>query len=167
MRKISRKSKGIDEGAGLWPSRMGATGMARAVRLCLACIMCVSCVAMGLLAGCTSAEEPADKIADLEFTIVPEEELPEELAKLIREKKKHEFKLSYSADGKLYIVAGFGEKATGGYSVRVNSLYLTENAIVFDTDLLGPGKEEDVSQAASWPYIVVCMVDRPESVIFR
>lgn len=130
-------------------------------------VVCVICMMMGLLASCTSSDEPADKVADLEFTVVPEEEIPEELAKLIREKKTNEFKLSYSADGKLYIVAGFGEKTTGGYSVRVNALYLTENAIVFDTDLLGPGKNEEVSQGASWPYIVICTVDRPESVIFR
>jgi len=132
----------------------------------MVCALCVMWM-MGMLVGCTSVDEPADKVADLEFAVVSEEEIPEELAKLIQEKKANEFKLSYSADGKLYIVAGFGEKNTGGYSVRVNALYLTENAIVFDTDLLGPGKEEEVSQGASWPYIVICTVDRPESVIFR
>ena len=121
----------------------------------------------GVAAACQRSERPTDKVADLEFIVVPEEEIPEELAKLIQEKKTNEFKLSYSVDGKLYIVSGFGEKDTGGYSVRVNALYLTENAIVFDTDLLGPGKDEEVSQSASWPYIVVCTVDRPESVIFR
>ena len=121
----------------------------------------------GVMTACGTTEGPADKIADLEFTVVPEEELPEELAKLIRDKRNHEFKLSYSADGKLYMVAGFGEKDTGGYSVRVNALYLTENAIVFDTDLLGPSKDEEVSQETSWPYIVVCTADRPESVVFR
>lgn len=124
-------------------------------------------VVMGLLAACKDSKEPMDKIADLEFTVVPEEEIPAELAKLIGEKKANEFKLSYSADGKLYIVAGFGEKSTGGYSVRVNALYLTENAIVFDTDLLGPGKDEQVSQKPSCPYIVVCTEDRMESVVFR
>lgn len=130
-------------------------------------IMAMLLAMVGVLAGCITTEEPADKIADLEFTVVPEEEIPQELAKLIQEKKVNEFKLSYSADGKLYIVAGFGEKSTGGYSVRVNALYLTENAIVFDTDLLGPAKDEEVSQAESWPYIVICTVDRPESVVFR
>ena len=122
---------------------------------------------MGALAGCLLSKQSVDKVADLEFSVVPEEEIPEELAKLIREKKTREFKLSYSVDGKLYIVAGFGEKSTGGYSIRVNECYLTENAIVFDTDLLGPGKDEEVSQGTSWPYIVICMEDRPESVVFR
>ena len=130
-------------------------------------VMVVMTMMMGTLAGCLLSKQSVDKVADLEFSVVPEEEIPEELAKLIREKKTREFKLSYSADGKLYIVAGFGEKSTGGYSVRVNECYLTENAIVFDTDLLGPGKDEEVSQGTSWPYIVICMEDRPESVVFR
>ncbi len=124
-------------------------------------------VMMLCMAACTGTEEPADKIADLEFQVIPEEELPAELAKLIQEKKMNEFKLSYSADGCLYIVAGFGQKETGGYSVRVNELYLTENAIVIDTDLIGPAQDEEVSQAVSYPYIVVCTEDRPESVVFR
>lgn len=127
----------------------------------------VMAVVMLLAAGCAGEEEPADKIADLEFTVVSEEEIPEELRKLIEEKKANEFKLSYSADGALYIVAGFGEKDTGGYSICVNELYLTENAIVIDTDLIGPEQKEEVSQASSYPYIVVRTEDRPESVVFR
>ena len=99
--------------------------------------------------------------------VVPEREIPEELQELIRDKQKNPFKLSYSADGCLYIVVGFGQKETGGYSVQVNELYLTENAIVIDTDLLGPAQNEEVSQAPSYPYVVICTEDRQESVVFR
>ena len=134
--------------------------------MCMLAIVIMLAGGSGLTA-CGDAGEPADKIADLEFTIVPETEIPEELANLIQEKKANEFKLSYSADGRLYIVAGFGEKETGGYSVRVNELYLTENAIVMDTDLIGPAQDEKVSQAVSYPYVVVCTEDRSESVVFR
>jgi len=130
-------------------------------------LMTAFVLTVGMVAACKGSSEPLDKIEDLEFTVVSEEEIPEELAKLIGEKKANEFKLSYSADGILYIVAGFGEKDTGGYSVRVNSLYLTENAIVFDTDLLGPGKDEEVSRVPSYPYIVVSLKDCTESVVFR
>lgn len=117
--------------------------------------------------GCAKEKTPEDKVADLEFTVVPAEDLPEELKRLIEEKKENEFKLSYSADGFLYIAAGFGTKETGGYSVNVKALYLTENAIVMDSDLIGPGQEEDVSQAPSFPYIVIRTEDRPESIVFR
>lgn len=122
---------------------------------------------LGGAVGCAGKGEPEDKVADLEFSIVPEEEIPEELKRLIEEKKANEFKLSYSADGSLYIVAGYGTKETGGYSVTVKALYLTENAIVMDSDLMGPGQEEEVSKAPSWPYIVIRMEDRTESIVFR
>ena len=57
-----------------------------------------------------------DKVRDLEFAVVSEAELPEELAKLVAEKKAAPFKLTYSNDQGLYIVVGYGEQATGGYS---------------------------------------------------
>lgn len=121
-----------------------------------------------LAGGCAKGDEDAkDKVADLDFTVVSEPEIPEELKQLIEEKKANEFKLSYSAEGNLYIVAGYGKKDTGGYSVSVKALYLTENAIVMDSDLTGPGEDEEVSQAPSYPYIVICMEDRPESIVFR
>lgn len=122
----------------------------------------------GLAAGCAGGEEDAkDKVADLDFSVVSEAETPEELKQLIEEKKANEFKLSYSAEGKLYIVAGYGKKETGGYSVSVKAVYLTENAIVMDSDLTGPKEDEEVSKAPSYPYIVICMEDRPESIVFR
>ncbi len=128
------------------------------------CMLAVLCLA----AGCAGGEEEAkDKVADLDFTIVSEPEIPEELRQLIEEKKANEFKLSYSAEGNLYIVAGYGKKDTGGYSVSVKAVYLTENAIVMDSDLTGPGQDEVVSQAPTYPYVVICMEDRPESIVFR
>ena len=84
--------------------------------------MIVLMLVAGGAAACQRSERPTDKVADLEFIVVPEEDIPEELVKLIQEKKTNEFKLSYSVDGKLYIVSGFGEKDTGGYSVRGNAL---------------------------------------------
>ena len=103
----------------------------------------------------------------MEFTVVSEAEIPQELKELIEEKKANEFKLSYSADGFLYIVAGYGTQDTGGYSVSVKELYLTENSIVMDSDLIGPGQDEEVSQTPTCPYIVVRTEDRPESIVFR
>ena len=120
-----------------------------------------------LMMGCKGEEEPEDKIADLEFEIVSEGEIPQELRDLIEEKKANEFKLSYSADGSLYIAVGFGEKETGGYSIGIKALYLTENAIVMDSDLTGPAQGEEVSRAPSFPYIVIRTEDRPESIVFR
>lgn len=119
-----------------------------------------------LAAGCKGKTESQEKLQDLEYTLVPDSELPDELRSLIEEKKTNAFKLSYTADGKLYIVVGYGPQETGGYSVVVNEVYLTENAIVVDCDLMGPEAGEKVSGAATYPYIVICMEEREESILF-
>ena len=76
------------------------------------------------LTGCSVEKEDQDKVRDLEFAVVSEAELPEELAKLVAEKKAAPFKLTYSNDQGLYIVVGYGEQATGGYSIAVRELSL-------------------------------------------
>lgn len=119
-----------------------------------------------MAAGCTAKTESQEKLQDLAYTLVPDAELPDELRSLIEEKKANAFKLSYTADGKLYIVVGYGSQETGGYSVVVNEVYLTENAIVVDCDLVGPEAGEKVSGTATYPYIVICMEEREESILF-
>ena len=45
--------------------------------------------------------------------------------------------------------------------------YLTSNAILFDTELVGPRKGEQVSSGPSYPYIVIKTEKRDESTIFE
>lgn len=108
-----------------------------------------------VLSGCSGKEEDLGKVRDLEFTVIGEQEMPQELKDIIAEKQQMPFKLTYSDDVSLYIAVGYGEQPTGGYSITVNELYLTENSIVIDTELLGPDKGENGGTAASFPYIVV------------
>ena len=77
------------------------------------------------------------------------------------------FKTTYELDGDLYIVRGYGEQETGGYSICIRDLYLTSNAILFDTELVGPRKGEQVSSGPSYPYIVIKTEKRDESTIFE
>ncbi|MDD6307538.1 MAG: protease complex subunit PrcB family protein [Clostridiales bacterium] len=119
-----------------------------------------------LFCGCSIEETNGTKISDLTYTIVEEKDLPEELRTQIEEKKAANFKMTYELDDDLYIVHGYGEQATGGYSIRIKELYLTSNAIVFDTELVGPRKGENASQSPSFPYIVVRTDYREENVVF-
>lgn len=107
------------------------------------------------LSGCSMSSLETTKLRDLEFTVISEERLPEELKALIEERKTDAFKLTYNDNEFLYICIGYGEQATGGYSIAVNDLYLTENAITISTSLLGPGPEDKTGTAPSYPYIVV------------
>ena len=122
----------------------------------------LSCV----LVECEKTRDTA-KIRDLEFTVMDQERIPEELKAIIEEKKVQPFKMTYSDEEKLYIVTGYGPQETGGYSIQVKELYLTENAIVFDTELSGPEKGETVTKETSYPVIVIQTELLETPVIFQ
>ena len=107
------------------------------------------------------------KISDLDYTIAAEADIPEELQNDIEEKKAADFKMTYKDNEFLYIVRGYGEQETGGYSICIRDLYLTSNAIIFDTELIGPRKGETISKSPSYPYIVVKVELRDENVVFE
>ena len=117
--------------------------------------------------GCQFQSNSTNKVKDLEFTIVEEGKLPEKLSQAIQEKKKDVFKLTFQDQGQLFICVGYGEQPTGGYSISVEELYLTENAVCFDTTLKGPGPEEQLTNTPSYPYIVVLTEDLQLPVVFQ
>ena len=120
-----------------------------------------------MFTGCSLLSEERVKLRDLGFTVVSEEKIPAELKTIIDEKKADPFKLTYSADEYLYIVIGYGQQASGGYSIAVNELYLTEDAIYVNTTLLGPAESENVSRIPSCPYIVLKLDYLDKPVIFE
>ena len=90
------------------------------------------------LAGCSASKDSGDKVRDLDFTVAGDMDVPDELKNLIAEKQQQPFKLTYSDEQNLYIAVGYGVQPTGGYSISVNELYLTDNSIVVNTELKGP-----------------------------
>lgn len=136
-------------------------------KVLLVAVLFVWAFVVRMLTGCSVQKNEQDKVRDLEFAVVGEAELPEELKKLVEEKKGADFRLTYSNDQGLYIAVGYGEQATGGYSIAVRELYLTENSIVVDTELLGPEKGEEVGVEKSYPYIVVRTEYLENPVIFQ
>lgn len=120
-----------------------------------------------MLAGCSMLSEERVKLQDLGFTVVSEEKIPDELKTIIDEKKADPFKLTYSADEFLYIVIGYGQQSSGGYSIAVNELYLTEDAIYVNTTLLGPEEADNTDRVPSCPYIVLKLDYMEKPVIFE
>ena len=123
-----------------------------------------------LLGGCKTNEPKQMEGKSLEFTVLKESEIPAEVLKYIDEKKANEFKFTfYDQDKKdyLYIAVGYGKQPTGGYSIAVENLYLTDNSIYIDTSLVGPAKDDVVTQAITYPYIVVKLeyMDKPVTFI--
>lgn len=120
-----------------------------------------------LLAGCAITGEDKTKLRDLEFTVVSQDRLGEELLTLIEERKKEEFKFTYSDKENLYICIGYGEQVTGGYSIAVNQLYLADNAIYVDTNLIGPSAKDKENKGQSYPFIVIKTEFLDKSVVFE
>ncbi|MDF2842176.1 MAG: putative rane protein [Herbinix sp.] len=129
-------------------------------------LLMIMVTAIGLM-GCKSENTDIKKIRDLDFTVVEDADLPGELKEIIDEKKELPFKLSYSNKDNLYIVVGYGKQASGGFSIAVEELYLTSNAIYINTNLIGPSKTDTVSQGVTFPYVVVKLEFIDENVVFE
>ncbi len=117
--------------------------------------ICLLLILVFVLTGCGTNSAPEGELVDLEFTVVPDAELPDNLKTIINERKQQPFQLSYATTDALYIVEGFGTKDTGGFSVQVRSLCRDKDGIYFDTVLVGPSEQDRVSNTPSYPYIVV------------
>lgn len=133
--------------------------MKRLISLIL--LICL-CALMGACGGSPAKEAQTD----LDFTVVAPDQIPAELAQILEEKKVSSFALTYSDGGYLYIAIGAGKQPTGGYSYAVQGLWLSDNAICIDADLLGPSADEQIPKVPSYPYIVVKLEYREEPVVF-
>ena len=129
-------------------------------------ILLAVCLMTGWLTACTSSVQQSESQDDMEFTVVSEDRLPEELKEIVEGKKESAFKLTYADEGYLYICTGYGKQDSGGYSITVDSLYETENAIYVNTNLLGPKAGSASGNSPSYPYIVIKVEFRDKTVVF-
>ena len=124
-----------------------------------------------LLCACTGNSNLEKKVRDLDFTVVSAEDISDELKTHIDERKEEAFTLIYRDGEAMYLIVGYGRQSGGGFSIRVNDLYLGENSICVSTTLEGPdaGKntESEVAEdTASFPYIVLKIETMEAPVIF-
>ena len=138
-----------------WKTRLISVGM-----LLFLCFMVMAC-------GAKQNTDPLEKLKDLEFSVIAEDNLPKELLDMIVEKRESPFKLTFQDQGFLYICVGYGQQQSGGYSISVNELYETANAIYADTSLIGPNADERQHNSPSYPYVVIKteFIDKP--VVFE
>lgn len=108
-----------------------------------------------LATGCEKANIKPQKVSDLELTVVAKENLPEELYQLVESKKETPFKFTFQDGNYLYICIGYGKQESGGYSISVEDLFLTENAIYAKACLIGPPPDVERDGVSSYPYIVI------------
>ena len=70
--------------------------------------MILTMIILKSFAGCSMISEEDVKLRDLDFTVLSEEKIPQELSAIIEEKEGGAFKLTYSDNEFLYICIGYG-----------------------------------------------------------
>lgn len=127
--------------------------------------LCVLSVTI-CLTGCALQQEKVTG-EPMDFTVLNMEEIPKELQEVIEENKHGEIKMSYESGGFLYLVRGYGEQKTGGYSIAVNSVLLADDGIHVNTSLIGPPQDKKIAEEPSYPFIVLKIEYREEPIVFE
>ena len=132
----------------------------------LVIIALIVCISSFCLAGCEGNYAKEEKVKDADFTVVGQENIPEQLMEMINDKKEEPFKITYSDKTNLYIVVGYGAQPTSGYSISVKEFYESENNFYLKTLLKGPSKTDVVNQEITYPYIVLMLEDTGKPIRF-
>ena len=119
-----------------------------------------------MLPGCAVRMQKTGKIRDLEFVVADKDDVPEEFRTLIEENRDTPVKMTYADRGKLYIAEGYGPQPTSGYSVEVEAVYETRDAVYIHTNLLGPEKGEETKEVTTYPYVVVQLEYIEKDILF-
>ena len=131
----------------------------------------VSLSAAGLLciflAGCSVQKYDETKENDVDFTILSEEEIPEQVSEIIESSKTENFRKTYSDKDYLYIIIGYGAQPTSSYSIEIQELYESSDALYVTSMLKGPSRTEKVLEIETYPYIVVKVQHTDKAVVFQ
>ena len=107
------------------------------------------CLAVAVfLTGCELIRIEEGERTPVEYAIVKQEELPDEAVEFIEQRKKKEFQMIYLVGDVLYLLKGYGEQMTGGYSIQVEEVSESENGVI------GPS-EGNQGGEPSYPCIVL------------
>ena len=120
-----------------------------------------------VLFGCGKKEDDRSGRSEVDFEVVPKEELPAPLAEAVEENKKDEIRMTYMDGEDLYLIRGYGEQATGGYSISVLECSEDEEKVYLDTRLLGPENPDEISRDPSYPYLALKIDMRDKEVVIQ
>jgi hypothetical protein len=118
------------------------------------------------LTGCVKKYDE-EKESDIDYTIVTEEEMPDQVKEILQASEKDSFRKTYSDKDYLYIIIGYGAQPTSGYSIEVQNLYQSSDAIFVTTMLKGPSHSESVLEIETYPSIVLKVEYTEKPVVFQ
>ena len=108
------------------------------------------------VSGCRIVSTEGGERQAVEYTVLRGEALPPEVERLIREQ-----------EGQAYILRGYGEQKSGGYSIQVEEVSVSDSALHFRTRLIGPATREEQKGESSLPWLVVKTEDPGLPVVFE
>ena len=129
-----------------------------------ASLLCLAVLFL-MLGGCQMIRIEEENKTPLAYTVIEDSQIPEEMQELIREKKETEFQIAYQKGTELFLAKGYGRQMSGGYSIQVEEMSESENAVFCRTRLLGPSKEDQGGEP-SCPCIVLKIKNTTKPVEF-
>lgn len=127
----------------------------------LICVLILTAV----LSGCRFIKIEEGERTPLEYTIMKQEEIPREAVELMEQKKEKAFQMTYQVGDVRYLMKGYGQQLTGGYSIQVEEVSESENAVFCKTRLVGP-EEKNIGSEPSYPCLVLRIADTQKPVQF-
>ncbi len=119
------------------------------------------------LTSCSIQNIDTEKIRDLEYVVLEEEYIPEEVYEQMVNDMDEFCRKAYVCSDVLYIVVCYGAQPTEGYSIEVDYVYESSNAILVETTLKGPSGMDKVEEIISYPYIVLKVENIDKMVVFN
>ncbi len=117
------------------------------------------------MSGCLSGGAQEERIS-VAFQVVAFDKAPQKLQEIIEEHKKEEIKMTWEGDEGRYIIRGYGEQPTGGYSIRADAVEFVGEGLHVTTTLIPPQKEQAAAEA-SYPCIILLIENMDQEVTFE
>ncbi|MBO5489371.1 MAG: protease complex subunit PrcB family protein [Eubacterium sp.] len=119
------------------------------------------------LAGCQKISKTGEESKQLDYTVVPTEDIPELLKKEIDKKKMNKFEITYEEGEFMYLAAGYGQRESFGFDIKVNQLYEQGDYVCLNLTLKGPEEGQVVKKSPSYPFIVIKTKSTAKKVEFQ
>ena len=117
------------------------------------------------LTGCVSTQAETEKIRDMKYEVIEEEDIPQSLREMIKGGEKKPFRITYSDQGFLFIAQGYEVQPTTGYTDGRFRLIKFLHFHTITGCRLKKGEEKE--KAETYPYIVVQTEDVKKDVLFK
>lgn len=103
----------------------------------------LAAVILMLLASCRITDVSEGERKELSYAIVKPGDFPPEIDQILRRKKESAFQMAYESGDDLYILRGYGKQKSGGFSIQIEEVSKSENAVFVRTKLVGPAAKEE------------------------